>query len=234
MQVPHHKRDVSLPADIVEEILRIDGLDNIDIPSAITITPSVEENYKVDALKEKVAGGLVGLGFLEILTNSITNSKYFSTEQLAAAVKLLNNLSSELDVLRPAMLPTALEIIAFNNNRKNNNLKFFEWGKTYNSEGPGNYTEKNHFCIYQTGNNNEAGWKEKPFAPDIYYLKGIAENILKTLGLKANIETGEQDEYLDDKLIVSVNGKAVAKLGKLSSKTTTPFDIKQPVFFCGF
>ena len=80
--VPFHKPDISLPADLVEEILRIDGLDNVDIPDAITITPSVEDNYAPEAYKEKIANYLVGLGFYEIMTNSITNSAYFSDEEL--------------------------------------------------------------------------------------------------------------------------------------------------------
>jgi phenylalanyl-tRNA synthetase beta chain len=101
LQVPYHKPDVSIPADVVEEILRIDGLDNIEIPTSITITPSVEEDYKAEQFKEKVSSVLTGAGFTEILTNSITNSAYFSDEELTSSVKLLNNLSSELNILRP-------------------------------------------------------------------------------------------------------------------------------------
>ena len=129
--VPYHKPDVSLPADLVEEILRIDGLDNIDIPTTISISPSIEENYKAEQLKEKISNVLTGLGFSEILTNSITNAAYFSETELKTVVKLLNNLSSELNVMRPSMLHTALEVVSFNINRRNNNLKFFEFGKTY-------------------------------------------------------------------------------------------------------
>ena len=129
--VPFHKPDISLPADIVEEILRIDGLDNVAIPDAITITPAVEDNYAPEAYQEKTATYLVGLGFYEIMTNSITNSAYFSDEELKYAVKMLNNLSAELNILRPSMLETGLEAIAHNLNRKSNDLRFFEFGKTY-------------------------------------------------------------------------------------------------------
>jgi phenylalanyl-tRNA synthetase beta chain len=108
LQVPLHKPDVSIPADVVEEILRIDGLDSIEIPQAITITPSVEEDYRSEQLKEKISGVLAGAGFSEILTNSITNAAYFNEEELRSSVKLLNNLSSELNMLRPSMLHTAL------------------------------------------------------------------------------------------------------------------------------
>ena len=134
MQVPYHKPDVTQPADVVEEILRIDGLDNIEIPTAITITPSVEQNDESEQLKEKLSNLLTGLGFSEIITNSLTNSDYFKDENNEHLVRLLNNLSTELDVMRPSMLPTALEVLAHNINRKNLSLKFFEFGKTYRRE----------------------------------------------------------------------------------------------------
>src|SRR5260221_1271216 len=97
-------RKNTIPADIVEEVLRIDGLDNVVIPDAITISPSVEKNYLAETYKEKVAGYLVGLGFNEIMTNSITNSAYFGGKELNTTVKMLNSLSAELNILRPSML----------------------------------------------------------------------------------------------------------------------------------
>ena len=124
--VPYSKPDITLPADIVEEILRIDGLDNISIPTAITITPSVEENYLGHTLKEKVANYLVGLGFNEMMTNSITNSAYFTEEERHPMVKMLNSLSAELNILRPSLLETSLEVVARNLNHRNNELKLFQ------------------------------------------------------------------------------------------------------------
>ncbi|HJS53447.1 MAG TPA: phenylalanine--tRNA ligase subunit beta, partial [Chitinophagaceae bacterium] len=124
--VPFSKPDISLPADIVEEILRIDGLDNIEIPTAITITPSVEENYLGHTLKEKLANYFVGLGFHEMMTNSITNAAYFSEEEKQPMVKMMNSLSAELNILRPSLLETSLEVVARNLNHKNSNLKLFE------------------------------------------------------------------------------------------------------------
>lgn len=102
--VPYHKPDISLPADIVEEIVRIDGLDNIDIPDAITITPSVEDNYAREVIKEKTANYLVGLGYHEMMTNSITNAAYFSAEELESMVTMKNSLSAELNILRNSLL----------------------------------------------------------------------------------------------------------------------------------
>src|SRR5579863_2028 len=158
---PWHKPDISLPADIVEEVMRIDGLDNIGIPVAIMISPSVESDASRAAWKRETASWLVGRGFNEILTNSITNSAYFKEEELQSAVRMINNLSAELNIMRPSMLETGLESIAYNLNRKSGRLRFFEFGKTYSTAGVGKYSETNHLCLYLTGELTEDTWKGK-------------------------------------------------------------------------
>jgi len=234
IEVPFHKRDVSIPADVVEEILRIDGLDNIEIPTAIMITPAVEEHFKPEGWKEKIANGLVGLGFSEILTNSITNSAYFGEGQSTSTVKLLNNLSSELDVLRPAILPTALEVISFNHNRKHTDLKLFEFGKTYKTSGAGQYAETNHLCLYITGNVNPQTWKGNSTPADLYYLKGMAEAVLRIAGIKPVYDTGASSEFMEQYVTASINGNKLLKLGLVAPKVAAKFDIKQPVYFANF
>jgi phenylalanyl-tRNA synthetase beta chain len=234
VDVPYHKNDVSVPADLVEEIVRIDGLDNIEIPSSITISPSVETNTKIDELKEKIVSFLIGIGFNEILTNSITNSKYFTEEQLKTTVKLLNNLSSELDVMRAAMLPTALEVIAFNLNRKNSNLKFFEFGKTYSTEGAGKYSEQNHLCLYITGSTKENHWKGKAKDADIYYVKGVVETIVQVAGLKVSFSSDIASPYVENLITADLDNKVLARVGKVATKTAAGFDIKEAVYFANF
>lgn len=233
VEVPYHKPDISLPADIVEEVLRIDGLDSIDIPTTISISPSVEENYKGEQLKEKISNVLTGLGFTEILTNSITNSAYFSEDELKTSVKLLNNLSSELNILRPFMLHTALEVVAFNINRKNNDLKFFEFGKTYSTSGVGQYNEANHLCLYVTGQLNENSWKDKSKASDIFYLKGVAEAILSNLAPTYDGFESSAHEFQSG-LSIQLNGEKILEMGRVNAGLATKFDIKQPVFFADF
>ena len=231
VEVPYHKPDISLPADIVEEILRIDGLDSIDIPTTISISPSIEENYGAELLKEKVSNVLTGLGFTEILTNSITNSGYFTDVELKTAVRLLNNLSNELNIMRPSMLHTALEVITFNINRRNNNLKFFEFGKTYSTNAVGQYNESNHLCLYLTGQVNDNHWKEKSKLSDIYYIKGVMQAILSNLGLGCDgFETINTNE-LQTGLSLQLNGEKILELGRVNTGLASKFDIKQPVFF---
>ncbi len=232
--VPYHKPDISLPADLVEEILRIDGLDNVVIPEAITITPSVEENYAIESYKEKTANYLVGLGFYEIMTNSITNSAYFTDEELTSSVKMLNNLSAELNILRPSMLETGLEAISHNLNRKNNDLRFFEFGKTYTTNGSAQYSEPEHLCLYITGKNIEEGWKSKPTASDFYVLKGIVAKILQLLGIAIDSFEPLTGTKFEIGLQGKIKGEVVLQAAIVHKKILSSFDIKQPVFFADF
>ncbi|HQV54633.1 MAG TPA: phenylalanine--tRNA ligase subunit beta, partial [Chitinophagaceae bacterium] len=183
--VPYHKPDISLPADLVEEIVRIDGLDNIEIPDSITITPAVDEQYEKEIFREKAANYLVGQGFNEMMTNSITNAAYFSEEELSSMVTMMNSLSAELNILRNSLFETSLEVVAHNLNHKNNSLRLFEFGKAYSTEGAGKYVEAEKLCLVITGNKNEDSWKEKAVATDFYNLKGAVNAVLTLFGLKA-------------------------------------------------
>jgi phenylalanyl-tRNA synthetase beta chain len=232
--VPYHKPDVSLPADIVEEILRIDGLDNIPIPEAITITPSVEENYATEAWREKISGYMVGLGFNEILTNSITNSAYFTQAELANAVSMLNNLSAELNIMRPSMLETGLEVIAHNLNRRNNDLKLFEFGKTYSSDGIGKYHEPEHLCLYLTGKYLEDSWRRKAEPADLFVLKGIITRLIQLPGITLDTLEILEDPKFSDGILGKINGRILLRAGEVNRKILDRFDIKQPVFFADF
>ena len=194
LAVPYSKPDISLPADIVEEIVRIDGLDNIAIPTAITISPAIETIGFKEALKDKLAQYLTGLGFIEIMTNSITDSKYFGEEVLSHTVKMMNNLSADLNVMRPSMLETGLEAIGYNLNRKNNNLRFFEFGKTYFTNEIGHYKEEEHLCLYATGQTHQDEWNEKGKVFDLFDIKGLANAVLTVAGIKNITFTKKEDD----------------------------------------
>jgi phenylalanyl-tRNA synthetase beta chain len=231
LKVPYSKPDISIGADIVEEVLRIDGLDNVEIPGAITNSPSVEDNTK-DAWKSKISGYLVGLGFNEILTNSITNSAFYDEKTLTTTVKMMNSLSAELNVLRPSMLETGLQSVAHNINRRSSDLSFFEFGKTYSTSGVGAYSEKEHLCLLVTGNQKEDSWRSKGTKTDIYYIKGIAARILQLAGISAAHFTntvindrGNAFEVKDEQ------GSALISIGTISSSKLEQFGIKQPVLF---
>ena len=227
--VPYSKPDISIPADLVEEILRIDGLDNIQIPTTITISPAVEVASAKEVIKEKATQFLVGKGFVEIFTNSITNSQYFTPAVLETAVKMMNNLSADLDVLRPSMLETGLETIAYNCNRRNHNLRLFEFGKTYATSGSGQYSETEHLCIYLSGLDTEEGWRVKSKEQDLLMAKGILQAVATLTGLPSVQWTLEGTESAT--LVAVVGGIKIATLLEVSPQKRQQFDIKQGVVF---
>jgi phenylalanyl-tRNA synthetase beta chain len=230
VSVPYHKPDIHLSADLVEEVLRIDGLDSVAIPESITITPSVEENQATESYREKTASYLIGSGFHEILTNSITNAAYFSDEELTESVQMLNSLSAELNIMRPSMLETGLEVIAHNLNRKNNDLLLFEFGKTYLRQGPGEYKEPEHLCLYLTGRLRAESWRGNSGHSDFFTLKGVAISLLRVLGLEVAL-SNLKDSKFESGIQGHHNGKLILRLGSVHKKLLARFDIKQPVFF---
>jgi phenylalanyl-tRNA synthetase beta chain len=230
VRVPLHKTDVSLPADIAEEVMRIDGFDNIAIPASITITPSTEENLLQPALKEKISNVLAGMGFFEIMNNSITNSAFLTEEESVTAVKMMNNLSAELDSMRVSMLETGLQTVLHNLNRKNNNLRLFEFGKTYSTSGAGNYNEVEHLALFISGRTREENWHIKKENADIYYLKGVVQALLTQLGiLDLTFEPGENTR-LEEHLQIRSGNTLIASIGRVSSALISRFDIKQEVY----
>lgn len=227
---PFSKPDMELPADLAEEVMRIDGLDNVEIPTSITISPSTEADQTSFAYKEKISNILAGQGFNEIFTNSIANSAWYSEEVLSTTVKMLNNLSAELNVMRPSMLETGLQCVSFNLNRRNNNLRLFEFGKTYTTSDVGKYFETDHLAIYTTGS-TEASWKQKASATDVYFLKSVVKSILQYAGLSAETEIAEAEKGFSGLINYKVKKQVIAKIGIVDAAQLKQFDIKQPVYF---
>jgi phenylalanyl-tRNA synthetase beta chain len=234
LAAPYSKPDIALPADVVEEIMRIDGYDNIAIPTQIVITASENKNGFQQAVKEKIATLLVGAGFNEILTNSIANKAWYSEDQLAEAVLMLNSLSADLNVMRLSMLETGLASIAHNLNRKNHHLRFFEFGKIYLKKTAGQYQEQEQLCLFITGKTTEQSWKQKAVNSDLFYIKGVVQNILQWLGLPNLRFNAIQSHTLQPALAITYNNMAVATLGEVAPKTASLFDIKQPVWYAQF
>ncbi|HEX6915042.1 MAG TPA: phenylalanine--tRNA ligase subunit beta [Chitinophagaceae bacterium] len=229
--VPFSKPDISLPADIVEEIIRIDGLDNIEIPSSITITPAVDEMSVKESLRQKLAAYLAGIGFSEIVTNSITNSRYYPDTVQETAVKMINSLSAELDLMRPSMLETGLEVIAFNLNRRNNQLRFFEFGKTYHNNGTGKYVETEHLSIYMSGPGYADTWNAKSSEADYFQLKGIATAIPQLAGIQSPQFTPQEEPEVVE---ISAGKDRLGSIQKADRKKLQQFDIRQDVYFADF
>lgn len=234
VSVPYSKPDISIPADLVEEVMRIDGLDNIEIPAQVLITPSANPKPDREKVREKAANYLAANGFNEIFTNSITNSKYFTPEVLEHTVKMINSLSADLDVMRPSMLETGLESVAHNLNRRNDNLLFFEFGNTYAVTGEGKYEETAHLCLYLTGQKRAESWMHKAEPVDFYFLKGYVQNLFRELGIRGLQWAEVENDALQNGWQISVKNKPVVILGAVNSQKLKQFDIKQPVWFADF
>lgn len=228
--VPLSKADISIPADIVEEIIRVDGLNNIEIPTSITITPSVQKDVLRNELKEKIAQMLTGIGFNEIITNSITNSKYYSETILNKSVKLLNNLSADLDIMRPSMLETGLEVLAYNINRKNNKLCFYELGKIYGQEN-NQYIETEKICFWITGKKQIADWKHQNNEADFFTAKGIIASLFENISIENFDFTEAQSDTAGTFQSIQKNKTELGNLKEVTSMMLEKFGIKQPVIF---
>jgi len=231
LSVPFSKPDVAIGADIVEEIMRIDGLDNVEIPALITIAPMVESLATENACLEKTAAYLSGSGFMEVFTNSITNSAYFSEDVLKRSIRMINNLSRELDILRPDMIRTGLESIAYNLNRKNTSLHWYEFGKTYSKNEKGGYTESGNLSIYITGTKTEDGWKARGEKADFYFLKAVVNRVLAQLGLSITGFAEENNPDFSAGLSGSIKNQDVMQLGILHPSLLERFGIGQPVYY---
>ena len=232
--VPRSNPDVVLPADIIEEIMRIDGLDNVEIPTTIRMSPAIETGLFRSSIRDRIAGWLTGNGFSEIFTNSITNSKYFDAGTLATTVKIINSLSEDLDVMRPSMIPTGLESVAYNLNRRNSNLLLFEFGKTYSTLAFGSYKEEENLALYFTGDKRPASWIEKTASVDAYFVKGICLGILKLAGVETIEFSKDDNGWLYENFIASDDDINIAAGGSILPEVLENFSIKQPVYYLEF
>ncbi|MEI8279128.1 MAG: phenylalanine--tRNA ligase subunit beta [Bacteroidota bacterium] len=224
--VPSNKIDVLQPADIVEEILRIDGLDNIAIPEKLNITLS-KAMPNDRAMREKMAELLFGIGFQEIVTNSIVNSKFYP--ERTDLVRMLNSLSSELDVMRPSLLESGLDVIQYNCNRKSQDLSLFEFGKTYTTS-EGKYVEEEQLCIWVSGNTQVTHWNQKATKSDIFYLKGVIQNLMLQSGIKATVLS--YDENIGNATATwKWKNQVLCTATEVSAKRLHEFEVKQGVYF---
>ena len=244
VDVPSCKVDVTRPVDLVEEILRIYGYDNIEIPSRIYTSISRTNKPDADKLQQHVSDMLVSNGFYEIMNNSLTKSAYseaFESFDPDRNVKILNPLSSELNVMRQTLLWGGLESIAFNQNRKVNDMKFFEFGNVYFYDGKVEhdpkhplkpYSEYFHLDLFLTGNKQAELWNAQVKPLDFFDLKKYVTGILHLMRVdpaKLEVKEGSLKHY-EYSTELYLDGKRVATMGKVEKKTLKMFDLKKDVF----
>lgn len=258
LSVPAFRVDVTHPCDVVEEILRIYGYDNVEIPSQLKSSLTVKgELDKSNKLQNLIGEQLVGCGFNEVLNNSLTKVSYYENmESVCKAenlVRLINPLSQDLSVLRQTLLFGGLENIARNVNRKASDLKFFEFGNCYTFNGEKKqdnsgivpsgetsrqllapYDEDYHLALWLTGKRVNGNWAHPDEESTIYELKSYIFNIFRRLGVQRNalvFSTAKDDIFSNSQIIANRGGKVIAQYGIVSKKQTSKLKIDSPVFF---
>ncbi len=236
LTIPSYRVDVTREADIVEEILRVYGYNNIEIPQKINTSIASSDHLSPEKIENIISNLLVANGLKETMANSLTKPEYVSkTENLLANqnVSMLNALSSDLCVMRQSMLFGNLEAVAYNINRKNNRLKFFEFGNTYHKYESG-YTEKKHLSIIITGDRNKDNWKVDNNNSDLFYLKGIIKSLLERLGITKLKYTAVKNDIYSEAIGFSLGKTELVEFGIVRSDILKDFGIKQEVIFADF
>ena len=246
LKVPAYRVDVQRPCDVVEDVLRIYGYNNVELPtqvkSSLTLKGDIDKGYK---LQNTVSEQLVGEGYREILNNSLTKEAYYTKLQTYTAehlVHVINPLSSDLNVLRQTLLFGGLESIAHNVNRKNGNLRFFEVGNCYYFDESKRdaervlaaYNEYNFIGLWLTGNRIESSWAHPTEASSVYQLKASVYNILRRAGIALGAfveEAGKNDIFSKSLAINDRNGKTYVEFGLVKKELCAAQGIEQEVYY---
>jgi phenylalanyl-tRNA synthetase beta chain len=232
--VPPYRVDVQREADIIEEILRIYGFNNVDLPKHLGSEYLAEypENDP-NPWQEKIASILSGKGWYEILTNSLTKPGYVdlvSELDPDNNVEIINKLSEDLGVMKQSLLFTGLEVVAFNINRRQTELKFFEFGKTYRKSKKG-YSESNKLALFMTGQSRAEDWRHLSHPLTFYDISAAVKAVLQSM-IQVEISSKSiSDSTFDHAVEIAANNKVLGKLGKIKEGIGKKFEIKQEIFF---
>ncbi len=246
LEIPAYRVDVTRPCDVVEDILRIYGYNNVEIPtqlkSSLVIKGDEDQKHKLANL---VSEQLVGQGFNEILNNSLTKGAYYEGHNaypVENSVKIMNPLSTDLNVMRQTLLFGGLESIQHNVNRKRQNLRFFEFGNVYtfdpekqNDDNPMQaYKEQYHCSLLITGKRVEGSWAHANEDSSIYELRAYVINIIRRIGVSQNqlvVKKSDNDIFSTGVTIENRGGKKLYELGIISKKLLKQFGLENPVYY---
>jgi phenylalanyl-tRNA synthetase beta chain len=235
--IPAYRVDVQREIDVIEDILRVYGYNNIAIPKKLNATianSSRTEEYKVQNI---IANQLCALGFNEMMANSLTTPDYVKlSENLKEEfnVIMLNPLSNDLSAMRQSLLFSGLEAVSFNINRRKSDLKLFEFGKTYHKM-PSGYDEIKHLSLFLTGNRKEENWTQANQKSDFFLFRGYINTVLNRLGIdtKVTVLPVESDVFAEG-IALAIGKEIIVELGTIKKGVLKHFDIKQEVLFADF
>jgi phenylalanyl-tRNA synthetase beta chain len=235
LTIPSYRTDVQREADIIEEILRVYGYNNIEFSHKLNTSISFDSN-KETKIENIVANQLTALGFNETMANSLTKLEYTALSENIKAdanVSMLNPLSNDLNVMRQSLLFSGLESVSYNINRKNSSLKFYEFGKTYHKYNE-KYQEDKHLTLFVTGNRTNESWNASSKVSDFFYLKGIITNVLGRLGIDALNTSPTKQDVFSEGICLSLGKMKLVEFGVVKRGLLKEFGIKQEVLFADF
>ncbi|WP_323789615.1 phenylalanine--tRNA ligase subunit beta [Psychroserpens sp.] len=236
LTVPAYRNDVQREADIIEEILRVYGYNNIRTTEKLNASISNTSKFEDYKLQNIVGNQLSSQGFFEMLSNSLTTPKYIDlSEQLKEEhnVEMLNPLSNDLSVMRQSLLFSGLEAVNYNINRKRDDLKLYEFGKTYHNYS-GNREEYKRLSIFLTGNKTSLRWNSPVYKSDFFYLKGIVNSTLERLGLNNHKVSPIKNDVFSEGISLSIGKTKLVDFGIINKKVLKHFGISQEVLFAEF
>ena len=234
--IPAYRVDVTREIDVIEEILRIYGYNNIEFTQKLNASISNSSRTEDHKIQNIIANILTANGFNEMMANSLTTPTYIAlSDNLNETnnVSILNPLSSDLSVMRQSLLFSGLEAISFNINRKNNDLRLFEFGKTYHKLLSGNQ-ENSHLTLFMTGNKVAESWATNQKPSDFFLFKGYVLGILNKLGLEKIIATPLKTDVFAEGMVYEMGNSTLVEFGTVKKNILKHFDVKQEVFFADF
>lgn len=236
LNVPAYRVDVQREIDVIEEVLRVYGYNNINFTKKLNATvfnSKRSEDYKI---QNTIANQLTAQGFNEMMNNSLTTPDYIKLSESIREefnVLIFNPLSSDLSAMRQSLLFSGLEVVAFNINRKNLNLKLFEFGKTYRKL-PSGYDEKKHLSLITSGNQTNENWTNPQKPSDFFFFKGYITAILERLGIKNSQHKPLTLDNFAEGIAIAVGTDILVEFGTVRKSILKHFDIKQEVFYADF
>ncbi|TAH03548.1 MAG: phenylalanine--tRNA ligase subunit beta [Sphingobacteriales bacterium] len=231
LKIPTYRVDVTRDVDVIEEILRIYGYDNIEIPAKINASLNNISKPDKDTLQNHIADSLSANGFFEMLSNSLTKSSYPNNQN--ETIKILNPLSSDLDVMRQTLLYNGLEAISYNQNRKASDLKLYEFGKTYHLIDE-KFKEINHLSLFITGNLQAENWQQKQTEVSFFNTKNWVDGVLSRLGINNLITDDGANPHFAYSLQYKKGDKVLVEFGAVAKPILKSFGIDKPVFYANF
>ena len=235
LSIPAYRVDVTREADVIEEILRVYGYNNVEFSHKLNTSIAFSEFEDVK-IENVIANQLVAQGFNETMANSLTKADYVAMSEMlneAHNVTMLNPLSNDLGVMRQSLLFSGLESVIYNINRKNNSLKFFEFGKSYHKFESG-YAEQKHLTLFVSGTRLKERWNVVKKTSDFFYLKGVVIAVLNRLGIDKLKTTPTKNDVFSEGLTLSLGKIKLVDLGVIKRSINKEFGIKQEVLFADF